>query len=66
MKNASIPNFTILGSLEVSHYYYPGWRWVGEWVEIIRIKAVLSSTGLKLELSLAKLNLTLFNVNVPK
>ena len=31
------------------HYYYPGW--VG--VEIIRIKAVLSSTGLELELSLA-------------
>ena len=27
---------------------------VGGWVEIIRIKAVLSSTGLELELSLAK------------
>ena len=27
---------------------------MGGWVEIIRIKAVLSSTGLELELSLAK------------
>ena len=37
----------------MSHYYYPGGGWVG--VEIIRIKAVLSSTGLELELSLAKI-----------
>ena len=55
---ASIPNFTFLGSLEVPHYYYPlgvggcvgRWvvRWVSGWVgvEIIRIKAVLSSAGL--------------------
>ena len=32
------------------HYYYPGWVGGGGggwgWVEIIRIKAVLSSTGL--------------------
>ena len=38
------------------HYYYPGW--VG--VEIIRIKALLSSTGLELELSLAKIGLWRF------
>ena len=38
------------------HYYYPGGgvgEWVGVGVEMIRIKAVLSSTGLELELSLA-------------
>ena len=53
-KIASIPNFTFLGCLEVPDYYYPGWGWVG--VESIRIKALLSSTGLELELSLAKRN----------
>ena len=38
------------------HYYCPGLGGVGGggWVEIIRIKAVLSSTELELELSLAK------------
>ena len=36
-----MPNLTLLGSLEVSHYCYPG---VG--VEINRIKAVLTSVGL--------------------
>ena len=48
LNKASILNFIFLGSLEVSHYYYPGGGWVGGWVwvEIIRIKAVLSSTGL--------------------
>ena len=59
LNNASIPNFTFLSSLEVPHYYYPGggggWGLVG--VEIIRIKAVLSSTGLELELSMAKWSL---------
>ena len=53
LNHASIPNFTFLGCLEVPDYYYPGWGWVGVGVEIIRFKAVLSSTGLKLELSLA-------------
>ena len=50
LNNVAIPNFTLLGCLKVPHYYYPGWGWV----EIIRIKAVLSSTGLELELTLAK------------
>ena len=56
-----MPNFTLLGSLEVPYYYYPGW--VG--VEIIRIKAVLSSTGLglELELSLAKESCVILGYN---
>ena len=40
MNKVFIPNFTILGSLEVSHYYFPVG---GGGVEIFRIKAVLSS-----------------------
>ena len=44
MNIASIPNFTLLASLEGPDYYYPGWGGVG--VEIIRIKALLSSAGL--------------------
>ena len=39
-----VATFTLLVSLEVSHYYYPGGGWVG--VEIIRIKAICSSAGL--------------------
>ena len=42
-------NLTFLGSLEVSHYYYPGWLgvvWLGVVVEIIKIKAALSFAGL--------------------
>ena len=40
----------------MSHYYYPGGGGGGGWgwVEIIRIKAVLSSNWTGLELSLAK------------
>ena len=34
-----------------------GWVWVG-WVEIIMINALLSSTGLELELSLAIENIS--------
>ena len=50
---APIPNLSFLVSLFTT--IPGGWGWVG--VEIIRIKAVLSSTGLglELELSLAKL-----------
>ena len=40
----------------MTQYYFPGWGWLGGRVEIISIKAVLSSTGLELELSLAKFN----------
>ena len=37
LNKAYIPNFSFLGSLEVSHLYYPGWGWVG--VEMIGLKA---------------------------
>ena len=44
LNEASNPNFTLLGSLEVSHYYHH--VWVGMGVQMITFKTVLSSAGL--------------------